>query len=151
MTLNPRKGLKDLLTGRNKRSSSKETLKSQLLSSFPPSSPPTTGLLPIPNLKKKRKEQEVEEGEVVFQETKKQKMAQDKGWATSVESREDLGVAEVCQQHHTWAPRLELDKTAISWNSSIREFQRGNSSYVAEALEQPLFLPKYMVALRHMR
>jgi len=135
MTLNPRKGLKDLLTGRNKRSSSKETLKSQLLSSLPPSSPPTTGLLPIPNLKKKRKEQEVEQGEVVFQENKKQKMAQDKGWATLVESREDLGVVEVHQQHHTWAPRLELDNAAISWNSSIREFQRGHSSYVVEALE----------------
>ena len=62
-------------------------------------------------------------------------MAQDKGWATSVESREDPSVAEVRQQHHTWAPRLELDKAAISWNSFIREFQRGHSSYVAEALE----------------
>ena len=37
----------------------------------------------------------MEEGEVVCQETKKQKMAQDKGRATSVESREDPGVAEV--------------------------------------------------------
>ena len=42
----------------------------------------------------------MKEGDVVRQETKKQKMAQDKGWATSVESREDLGVAKVHQQHH---------------------------------------------------
>ena len=62
-------------------------------------------------------------------------MAQDKGRATSVESREDLGVAEVRQQHHIWALRLELDGVAIPWNSFIREFQKGHSSYVAEALE----------------
>ena len=92
MSLNPRKGLKDLLVGRNKGSSSKEAPKSQPPSSLPPL---VTSLLLIPNLKKKMKEQEVEEGEVVRQETKKQKMAQDKGRATSVESREDPGVAEV--------------------------------------------------------
>ena len=78
-------------------------------------------------------------------------MAQDKGRATSVEGREDLGVAEVCQQHHIWALRLELDGVSIPWNSYIREFQRGHSSYVVEALKQPFFLPKDMIALRHMR
>ena len=151
MSFNPRKGLKDLLAGRNKGSSSKEAPKSQPPSSLPPPPPPVTGLLPIPNLKKKRKEQKVEEGKVVLQETKKQKIALDKGRATSVESREDPGVAEVRQQHYTWASRLELDEAAIPWNSSIREFQRGHSSYVAEALEQPLLLLKDMVVLRHMR
>ena len=65
MAFNPRKGMKDLLSGRNKGSSSKEALKSQPLSTLPPLLPPTTSLLPIPNLKKKRKEQEVKEGEVV--------------------------------------------------------------------------------------
>ena len=78
-------------------------------------------------------------------------MAQDKGWAFLVESREDPSVAEVHKQHHTWAPWLELDRAAIPWNSSIREFQRGHSSYVAEALEHPFLLPKDMVALRHTR
>ena len=77
-------------------------------------------------------------------------MALDKRWATLVENREDPGVAVVCQQHHIWAFRLELDGPAIPWNSSIREFQRGHSSYVAEALKQPLFLPKNMADLRHM-
>ena len=101
MSLNLRKGLKDLIAGRNKGSSSKEAPKSQPPSSLPPPSVPVTGLLPIPNLKKKRKEQEMEEGEVVCQETKKQKMAQDKERASSVESKEDPGVAEVRQQHHT--------------------------------------------------
>ena len=65
MAFNPRRGMKDLLSGRNKGSSSKEALKSQPLSTLPPLLPPTTSLLPIPNLKKKRKEQEVKEGEVV--------------------------------------------------------------------------------------
>ena len=69
-SLNPRNGLKDLLTGRSKGSSSKKAPKSQPLSSLP-SPPLVTSLLPIPNLKKKSKEQELEEGEVVCQETKK--------------------------------------------------------------------------------
>ena len=60
-------------------------------------------------------------------------------------------MAKVCQQQRTWAPQLELDGVAIPWNSSIREFQRGHSSYIAEALEQPLLLPKDMEALRCMR
>ena len=75
MALNPRKGLKDLMFGRNKGSSSKEAPKSQLPLPLPrPASPPTTTvcLLHILNLKKKRKEQEVEEGEVVPQNEAKQ-------------------------------------------------------------------------------
>ena len=68
MALNLRKGLKDLLTRRNKGSSCKEAPKSRPLTILPPPLPPlttTVGLLPMPNLKKKRKEQEVEEGEMV--------------------------------------------------------------------------------------
>ena len=68
MALNPRKGMKDLTVGRNKASSSKEAPKSQLPLTLPPPPPPpttTVDLLPILNLKKKRKKQEVEEGEVV--------------------------------------------------------------------------------------
>ena len=71
MSLNSRKGLKDLLTGRSKGSFSKEAPKSQPPSSLPLPHPPVTGLLPIPNLKKKSKKQEFEEGEEIHQETKK--------------------------------------------------------------------------------
>ena len=67
--LNQRKGLRDFMAERNKGLSSKEVPKSQAPDNLPsPPPPPTTalGLLPIPNLKKKRKEQEVEEGEIVL-------------------------------------------------------------------------------------
>ena len=56
MALNSRKGLKDLLMVRNKRSSSKEALKSQPLHTLPlpPPPPSALNLLPMPNLKKKK-------------------------------------------------------------------------------------------------
>ncbi|XP_030931024.1 MAP7 domain-containing protein 1-like [Quercus lobata] len=98
MSLNPRKGLRDLMAGRNKGSSSKEIPKSQDPTNLPPPpSPPITtlDLLLIPNLKKKRKEQELEEGAMVPQKgAKQQKIAKDKR-ASSVESREDPSGAEV--------------------------------------------------------
>ena len=59
MALNPRRGLKDLVVMRNKRSSYKEVPKSQATDNLPPppSSPITSlGLIPLPNLRKKRKE-----------------------------------------------------------------------------------------------
>ena len=68
MDLNLRRGPKDLFTGRNKGSSSKEASKSQVLANLPLPPPlPTTsvGLLPNPDLKKKRKVPEVEEGELL--------------------------------------------------------------------------------------
>ena len=55
------------------------------------------------------------------------------------------------QQQRTWAPRLELDGATIPWDASIRKFQKGDSAYIAEALEQPLLLSKNMEALRHIR
>ena len=81
---------------------------------------------------------------------KQQKIAKDK-WAFFVDSREELSGAKVRQQKCTWAHWLELDGIPIPWNSSIREFQRGHSVYIAETLDQPLLLPKDMEALRHMR
>ena len=59
MALNLRKGLRDLMAGQNKGSSSKEAFKSQLPLTLPPPPPPPTatiGMFPYPNLKKKRKE-----------------------------------------------------------------------------------------------
>ena len=59
-----------------------------LLSPLPP---PVVNLLPMPNLKKKRKEKEV----VYQNEPKQQKMAKGQEWASSMKSREDQHVAEV--------------------------------------------------------
>ena len=68
MDINSRRGLKGILARRNKKASSKEVPKSQVLANLPslPLLPITTvGLLPYPDLKKKRKVQEVEKGEMV--------------------------------------------------------------------------------------
>ena len=67
MDINLRKGLKGLLSTRNKEGSSKDVPKSQVPTNLPP--PPLlpmtlVGLLPCPDLKKKRKVQKVEKGEV---------------------------------------------------------------------------------------
>ena len=78
----------------------------------------------MPNLKNKMKEKEVaKEGEVVHQkEPKQQKMTKGQGRASSVKSREDQNVAEVRHQNLAWDPWLEMDKAAIPWNSTIKEF-----------------------------
>ena len=48
-----------------------------------------------------------------------------------------------------WSPKLEVDDVPITWDTSIRNYQGGQASHVAEALEQPLLLPKDMEAYRH--
>jgi len=44
-----------------------------------------------------------------------------------------------------------VDEAAIPWNASVKEFQRGHSTHIVEALEQPLLLPKDMDAVRKIR
>ena len=92
-----RPGLKSLLASRNKGGSSKEAPKTQ--SPTIPALPPPTelGLLAMPNLKKWRPDQDVEEGELVpRKENKQQKMAKDPRdrRGPSVDSRDE---AEVCR------------------------------------------------------
>ena len=109
MDLNPRRNLKSLVAGRIKGSSSKEVPKSQILANLLPPPPllvTTVGLLPCPGLKKKRKVQEVEEGEVIpLKGAKQPKNAKNKR-TSSVDSREDLRGAEVCRGPRTWAPQI---------------------------------------------
>ena len=66
MDLKPRSGLRGLLSNRNKGQSSKDTPKEQPTSKAPPPLPPTSdaALQPMPNLKRKRPVEELEEGEV---------------------------------------------------------------------------------------
>ena len=44
---------------------------------------------------------------------------------------------------------LEVDGVPIAWDSSIRHYCGGHAGHVAEALEQPLLLPKDMEAYRN--
>ena len=46
----------------------------------------------------------------------------------------------------TWSPKLEVDGAPIAWDASLRHYRGGHAGYVAEALEQPLLLPKDMEA-----
>ena len=41
-----------------------------------------------------------------------------------------------------------MDGAPISWDALIWESQRGYATYLAEALEQPLLLPRDMEGLR---
>lgn len=66
MDINPRKGLKGLLAARNQGGSSNGAPKSQVPANLPPPPPllvTSVGLLPNPDLKRKRKVQEVQEVE----------------------------------------------------------------------------------------
>ena len=78
-------------------------------------------------------------------------MAKDKGKASSVESKEGRHVVEVRPQDPVWNPQLKLDEITIPWNSTIKEFQRGNAHYLANTLEQPLLLQKDIAALKNVR
>uniref|UniRef100_A0A7N2MTL5 Uncharacterized protein n=1 Tax=Quercus lobata TaxID=97700 RepID=A0A7N2MTL5_QUELO len=122
MALNKRnKSLKDLMATRNKGSTSQE---------------------------------ELEEGEVLAQKgTKQHKMTKDPKdkRSTSMDSQEEQTLAEVCLQQRTWSPRLEVERVPIPWNATVQECQRGHSQYAAEALKQPLLLPKDMDSVRKLK
>ena len=66
MDLKQRSGLKGLLSNRNKGQSSKDVPKEQPTSKPPPPLPPTSdaALQPMPNLRRKRPVEELDEGEV---------------------------------------------------------------------------------------
>ncbi|KAL0000602.1 hypothetical protein SO802_014383 [Lithocarpus litseifolius] len=156
MPLQQRRGLKALIAGRNEGTSSKETPKEKDTGKLPPPPPPpttATGLLPIPDLKRKKKvvDLDVEEGEVSPRQQRggKQQRKDDRR-ASSPRHRGDSHSREV-QLPQVWAPRLDLDGTPITVNASIREFQNGHSGYVAEALELPLLLPRDMDTVRSWR
>ena len=119
--MDPKKcpSLKDLLASRNKGGSSKEAPKTQTPVIPPPLTPIDLGLLAIPNLKKRRPDQELKEGELVPQkENKQQKMTKDPRdkRGNSVDSRDKV---EVRRPQRSWASRLEMDGVAIPYDASI--------------------------------
>ena len=135
---NRKKGLHELLKARG--SVPKDASGPQPPLPLPPFPPPPVNPFAPTNLKKRKKEKEVaEEGELVPQKErvplKQQKMAKGTGRVSLVESKEDRSAAEVYLQNPVWEPWLELNGVVIPWNSTIREFQRGNAHYLAEALK----------------
>ena len=52
-----------------------------------------------------------------------------------MDNREEQNQAEVRLPQRVWSPRLEVDGAGILWNASVREYQRGHSTHVAESLE----------------
>lgn len=104
----------------------------------PPPAPPVNPFAPV-NLKKRKKDKKVpEEGELVPQTEgvplKLPKTAKGKGKASSSKGREVGLTADVHPLNPTWSLPLELVGAVIPWNSTIKEFQRGNAHYLVEAL-----------------
>ena len=103
----------------------------------------------MPNLKKKRRpDQGLKEGEIVPRnEGKQQKTNRDPRdkRGSSVDSREK---AKVRWPQRPWAPRIEMDGAAIPYDASIWDAPRGHANYLAQALQQPLLLPRDMESIR---
>ena len=57
-------------------------------------------------------------------------------------------MAQVRRPTHTWSHKLEVGGASIAWDASLRHYHGGHTGHVAEALEQPLLLPKDMEAYR---
>ena len=118
----------------------------------PPRLPADLGLKPNPKLRRKRHQEVPEEGKIGPPKgNKQQRRSQDQRSrrSNSVDSREDLPVAQVHRPSRIWSPKLEVDGVPIAWDSSIRHYHGGHAGHVAEALEQPLFLPKDMEAYKN--
>ena len=143
-----RPSLKGLLASRNKGGSSKKAPKTQPLAIPAPPPPTDLALLAMPNLKKRRPDQDLEECELTpRKENKQQKMAKDsrERRSPSVESKDE---AEIRRHQRSWAPRLEMDGVAIPYDASIWDAPRGHANYLAQALQQPLLLPRDMDSIR---
>ena len=147
--------LRKLMKGRNKPHTPQEANKSKPPSepSFsPPQLSADLGLKPNHELRRKRQHEAPEQGEIgPLKGNKQHKVSQNQRSrrSNSVESREDPLVAQVRRLSRIWSLKLEVDGVPIAWDTSIRHYRGGHAGHVAEALEQPLFLPKDMEAYRH--
>ena len=88
----------------------------------------------MPNLRRKRLVEELEEGEIGLEKAKYQKKGKEpkEKRTRSVDSRDE---AAIRREQRTWSPRLELDGALISWDPTLWESQRGQTSFLAEALQ----------------
>ena len=104
----------------------------------PPQLPTDLGLKSNPNLRRKRHTEVPEEGEIGPSKGSKQpRQSQDQRSrrSGSIDSREELPVAQVCRPTRTWSPKLEVDGVPISWDASFRHYHGGHTGHMAEALE----------------
>ncbi|XP_050241220.1 uncharacterized protein LOC126690130 [Quercus robur] len=151
MDLQPRTGLRGLLSNRSKGQTSKEVSKGQTVPKAPAPPPPPSSdaaLQPMPNLRRKRPVEETEEGKVAREKARPKKKGKEtkeprEKRTRSTESREE---AAILRGPQTWSPRIELDGAPILWDATLWESQREQASFLAEALQQPLLLPRDMEA-----
>ena len=156
MDLQPRTGLRGLLSNRSKGQTSKEISKGQVVSKAPaPPPPPSSGaaLKPMPNLRRKRPVEEAEEGEVAREKAGPKKKGKETKEPREKRTRSTESRDEAVTQRgpRTWSPRIELDGAPILWDATLWESQREQASFMAEALQQPLLLPRDMEGLRKIR
>ena len=145
--------LKELMRNKNKAPSPKDKNKSKPPTNPPPPPPQIPsdlGLKPNPDLRKKRQIEIAEVGELGPSKGSKQpKQSQDhkNRRSSSVENREEPPVAQLCRPTRTWSV-LDVDGMPIPFDATLRPYRGGHVGLVAEALEQPLFLPTDMEAYR---
>ena len=104
----------------------------------PPQLPADLGLKPNPDLRRKRHIKVPEEGEMGHSKGSKQpRQSQDQRSrrSNSVDSREELPVAQVRRPTRTWSLKLEVDGVPIAYDASFRHYRGGHAGHVAEALE----------------
>ena len=132
------------MKGKNKVSTLQEANKSKPLVNPPPpppQNPADLGLKPNIELRRKRQHEVPDEGEIgPSKGNKQQKVAQDQRSkrSSSVESQEGSLAADMCRTPSVWSPKLELDDVPLTWDTSIKNYQGGQTGHIAQALEQPL-------------
>ena len=65
-----------------------------------------------------------------------------------MDNREEALVAQARRSPRTWSPVLEVDGMPIAYDATLRHYRGGHADLMAEALQQPLFLPQDMAAYR---
>ena len=126
------------MKGRNKAPSPQDKNKSKSPMNPPPQLPADLKLKPNPDLRRKRHTEVLEEGELgPYKGSKQPRQSQDQKSkrSSSIDSQEELPVAQVRRPTRTWSPNLEVDGVPIAWDTSIRHYRGGHVGHVAEALE----------------
>ena len=114
--------------------------------------PANLRLKPNPDLRRKRHTEVIEEGEMGPSKGSKQsRQSQDQRSrrSNSIDSQEEPLVAQMRRPTRTWSPKLEADGVPIAYDASLRHYRGGHAGHVAEALEEPLLIPKDMEAYRN--